>query len=144
MERQNSTMETYLGVFVNFKQNNWARLLPIAEFAYNNAKNASIGHTPFKLNCGYHPCVFFKEDTNSRSWSKIADELLVELWELITFAGKISTMLKNFKNKLTIRPWSLGATYQIIKFVWTANISKSNKTKSWKQSFLNCSKSYIL
>ena len=26
----------------------------MAEFAYNNAKNASSGPTPFELNCGYH------------------------------------------------------------------------------------------
>ena len=34
-ERQNSTIEAYLCAFVNFEQNNWARLLLIAEFAYN-------------------------------------------------------------------------------------------------------------
>ena len=54
-ERQNRTMEAYLRAFVNFEQNDWAKLLPMAEFAYNNAKNASTGFTPFKLNCGYHP-----------------------------------------------------------------------------------------
>ena len=56
-ERQNSTIEAFLRAFVNFKQNDWVRLLPMAEFAYNNAKNASTGHTPFELNCGYHPSV---------------------------------------------------------------------------------------
>ena len=54
-KRQNSTIEAYLWAFINFEQNNWARLLPIAEFAYNNTKNASFGHTLFELNCGYHP-----------------------------------------------------------------------------------------
>ena len=39
-------MEAYLQAFVNFKQNDWARLLLMAEFAYNNVKNASTGHTP--------------------------------------------------------------------------------------------------
>ncbi len=53
-KRQNSTMEAYLRAFGNFEQNDWARLLPMAKFAYNNAKSASTGHTPFKLNCGYH------------------------------------------------------------------------------------------
>ena len=56
-ERQNSTIEAYLQAFVNFKQNDWARLLPIAEFAYNNAKNASTGYILFMLNCRYYPCV---------------------------------------------------------------------------------------
>ena len=65
-ERQNSTMEAYLRAFVNFKQNDWVRLLPMAEFTYNNAKNASTGHTPFELNCGYHPRMSYKEDVDPR------------------------------------------------------------------------------
>ena len=80
---QNSIMEAYLQAFVNFKQNDWARLLPMAEFAYNNAKNASTSHTPFELNCGYHPRMSYKEDVDSRSQSKSADKLLAELRELI-------------------------------------------------------------
>ena len=56
----------------------------MAEFAYNNAKNASTGHTLLKLNCGYYPCVFFEEHTNLCSQSKTADKLLVELLKLIT------------------------------------------------------------
>ena len=83
-KRRNSNMEAYLRAFVNFEQNNWAKLLPMAKFAYNNAKNASTGHMPFELNCGYHPCVFFKKDTNPRSWLKTADELSTKLWELMT------------------------------------------------------------
>ena len=53
-KRYNTTMEVYPQVFVNFEQNNWVRLLPIAKCTYNNAKNASTDHTAFELNCGYH------------------------------------------------------------------------------------------
>ena len=60
-------MEAYLQDFVNFEQNNWARLLPMAKFAYNNAKNTSIGFMPFELNCGYHPWVSYKENLDPRS-----------------------------------------------------------------------------
>ncbi len=55
----------------------------MAEFAYNNAKNASIGHTVFKLNCGYHPRISFKEDIYSHLRSRSADALAEELRELI-------------------------------------------------------------
>ncbi len=55
----------------------------MAEFAYNNAKNASTGHTPFKLNCGYYPKVSFKEDVDPCSRSCSANELTKELKELI-------------------------------------------------------------
>ena len=82
-EQQNSMMEAYLWAFVNFEQNNWARILPMAEFAYNNAKNTSTGHTPFELNCGYHSRMSYKEEVNPRSKSKSTDELLAELRELM-------------------------------------------------------------
>ena len=55
----------------------------MAEFAYNNAKNASTGHTPFELNCGFHPRMSYEEDVDPRSQSKSADELLAELRELM-------------------------------------------------------------
>lgn len=36
-ERQNQTLETYLRSYVNYEQNDWAKWLSIAEFAYNNS-----------------------------------------------------------------------------------------------------------
>ena len=76
-------MEAYLQAFINFKQNDWAKLLPMAEFAYNNAKNASSGHTPFELNCGYHLQMSYKDNVNPHSKSKSADDLSAELRELM-------------------------------------------------------------
>ena len=54
-KRQNRTIEAYISVFINYEQDNWAQLLPMAEFAYNNAKNTSINHISFGLNCKYYP-----------------------------------------------------------------------------------------
>ena len=82
-ERQKSTMEANLRAFVNFMQNDWARLLSITEFAYNNAKNVSTSHTFFELNCGYHPQMSYKEDVDFCSQSKSADKLSAELRELM-------------------------------------------------------------
>ena len=82
-ERQNSTMEAYLRAFVNYEQDNWARLLPMAEFAYNNAKHASIRCMSFELNCGYYSCVSYKEDVDSLSRSEATDELTEELRNLM-------------------------------------------------------------
>ena len=56
----------------------------MAEFAYNNAKNASTCHTLFELNCGYSPGVSYEEDINLRSKSKSADKLSAKLRELMT------------------------------------------------------------
>ena len=55
----------------------------MAKFAYNNAKNASTGHLPFELNCGYHSWMSYKEEVDSHSKSKSADELSPELRELM-------------------------------------------------------------
>ena len=55
----------------------------MAEFAYNNSKNASTGHMLFKLNCGYHSCVSFKDECNPRSRSFLAKELAMKLRKLM-------------------------------------------------------------
>ena len=58
----------------------------MAKFAYNNAKNASIGYTPFELNSRYHFCVSYKEEKilNPRFKSKTVEELSFKLQELMT------------------------------------------------------------
>ena len=55
----------------------------MAEFVYNNAKNASTGHTQFELNCGYHPRVSFEEDVDPHLRSRYANKLAEKLRELI-------------------------------------------------------------
>ena len=82
-QQQNSMIKAYFIAFVNYEQDNWTRFLPIVEFAYNNAKHASMGYTPFKLNCGYHLRVFYKEDINPYSKSKATDELTKKLRDLM-------------------------------------------------------------
>ena len=53
------------------------------EFTYNNAKNASSGHTSFKLNYSYYFQISYKEDVDFHSKSKSTGDLLAELRELI-------------------------------------------------------------
>ena len=60
----------------------------MAEFVYNNAKNATTGHTSFELNCGFHPRAFYEEDVDPQSKSKAVDELATELRELTTVCRK--------------------------------------------------------
>jgi len=54
-EQTNQTLEQYLWVYCNYQQDNWSELLPLAEFAYNNAPSATTGVSPFFANKGYHP-----------------------------------------------------------------------------------------
>ena len=55
----------------------------MAEFAYNNAKNASTSYMPFELNYGYYPWMSYEEEVDPRSNLKSADELSAELRELM-------------------------------------------------------------
>ena len=54
MERVNQVLEQYLHLYVNYDQDNWAALLPLAEFAYNNAPHSSTNMSPFFATYGYH------------------------------------------------------------------------------------------
>ena len=51
----NQVLEQYLHAYMNYQQDNWAPLLPLVEFAYNNATSAATGVSPFFRNKGYHP-----------------------------------------------------------------------------------------
>jgi transposase InsO family protein len=53
VENNNKWIGTYLRIFCNHQQNDWADLLHTAEFAYNNHHHPSIGMSPFKANYGY-------------------------------------------------------------------------------------------
>jgi Chromo (CHRromatin Organisation MOdifier) domain/Integrase core domain len=54
-ERMNRTLEEMLRAYSTYNQDQWDEYLPAAEFAYNNSKQLSTGHTPFELDCGQHP-----------------------------------------------------------------------------------------
>jgi len=55
MERTNQTLEGYLRNFVNYDQNDWYQLLPLAEHAYNYSTTNAHGMSPFYANYGFHP-----------------------------------------------------------------------------------------
>jgi hypothetical protein len=79
-ERTNQTLEQYLRVYCNYQQDNWSDLLPIAEFAYNNAPSASTGISPFFANKGYHPSITFHPERDLTSVR--ARDFVVDLDEL--------------------------------------------------------------
>ena len=68
---------------MNWEKIDWAWLLPIAEFAYNNSKNVNTSHTPFELNYGYYPQMLYKEEFDPRFKSKLVDKLLDKFRELM-------------------------------------------------------------
>ena len=55
-ERTNQTIEQYLRCYLNYEQNNWVSLLPMAQFAFNNSA-AVTGISSFFANYGKHPSI---------------------------------------------------------------------------------------
>ena len=51
----NCILEGYLRAYTNLEQMNWAKLLPSAEFVYNNSRSTSTGMSPFKALYSYDP-----------------------------------------------------------------------------------------
>ena len=50
----NQTLEQYFCIYCNYQQDNWSKLLPFAEFAYNNILSATTSVSPFFANKRYH------------------------------------------------------------------------------------------
>ena len=51
-ERTNQELEQYLRMYVNHRQNNWAKWLTMAEFAFNNKVHAATKMSLFQINYG--------------------------------------------------------------------------------------------
>jgi hypothetical protein len=79
-ERANQTLEQYLRCYCNYQQDNWSSLLPLAEFAYNNAPSDTTGVSPFFANKGYHPNLSVHPERDIAS--NRAREFAVDLGEL--------------------------------------------------------------
>src|SRR5260221_3614839 len=77
MEHANQVLEQYLQVYMNYQQDDWVTLLPMAEFAYNNAMNTTTGVSPFFTNKGYHP--EFTADPQVKTSSAKAQAFMVDL-----------------------------------------------------------------
>ena len=104
----------------------------MAEFTYNNVKNANTGYTLFKLNCEYHPRNLYKKNISFYSKLKTGQKILAKVTKLVINCQKNLYYIKNSKVKLTIKALSLRAMLLIKKFDSIANILRPNINKSWK------------
>ncbi|CAD6970757.1 unnamed protein product, partial [Tilletia controversa] len=54
-ERVNQNLEQYLRLYTSYQQDDWADLLPLAEFTYNNTEHSTTSVSPFFANKGFNP-----------------------------------------------------------------------------------------
>jgi hypothetical protein len=76
-ERTNQTLEQYLRCYVNYPQNDWVQLLPLAQFVYNSVFNESTKKTPIYTNYRYTPTVYgeAREAKDAPAATKAAEQL---------------------------------------------------------------------
>ena len=77
-ERMNQVLEDYLRHFCSYYQDNWDKILDMAEFSINNLNSAGLGVSPFFFTYGHHPK--FNTLTESSGRANL-DNLIIELQE---------------------------------------------------------------
>ena len=87
-ERMNRTLKDMLRAYVNYKQDNWDDCLAAAEFAYNQAIQASTGFSPFKIDCDQELLVpsAFLDPNRTTSQVALTEDFLVQWQNTITMA----------------------------------------------------------
>ena len=60
-------LEGDIQTFVNYDQNEWYQLLPLAEHAYNNSATNAHKMTPFFANYGFHPQTEWMKETDAHN-----------------------------------------------------------------------------
>ena len=91
----NQILEQYLQVYINYQQDDWVNLLPLAEFAYNNTSHSVTMVTPFFANKGFHPKL---EVSLEPVVSDTAHQVATDLKELhLYLRDQVSCTLKQYK-----------------------------------------------
>ena len=79
MERTNQELEQYLRMYVNHRQNNWAKWLATVEFTFNNKVHTVTKMSPFQVNYGREPRMGF--DIRKKKKNEKAEEFAKEMKE---------------------------------------------------------------
>ena len=83
-ERTNQTLEQYLRCYINYQQDDWVRLLPTAQLAYNSATTETTKTTPFFANYGFEPEVTHMPGTDQEATvpqAKIEVTKMATVWQ---------------------------------------------------------------
>ena len=88
-ERKNRVLCEMLRHYINAKSDNWDKLLPLVEFAHNNAYSSVTGSTPFFICYGKHPRTPMQEviDLSKRQWRADLQECSKEFQSVDKFVA---------------------------------------------------------
>ena len=74
-ERVNQILEQYLRSYFSYQLDDWAELLPLADYAYNSAVSESTKVSPFEVNYHFSPCTNWLETKKSKQMNTLGSDL---------------------------------------------------------------------
>ncbi len=105
-ERANRWVEQYLRMFINHQQNNWADLLPLAQYTHNSWPSATTKKTPYELILGYTPKMHQPQRTGNMPETKERLEQILEARRAAQAA--ITHAQSQYKDSPHFQPYSEG------------------------------------
>ncbi len=91
----------------------------MAEFSYNNAKNAITSYTPFELSCSFHPQVSFEKNVNPCLRSCSTNKLAQEIRKLIAIYMTCKTKSLTQSHWVSQRASAVLYTTLFYNILWT-------------------------
>jgi len=111
-ERINQVIESYLRSYCNYEQNDWASMLAMAEYAYNNSKHSATKVSPFYANYVFEPRTTWPTEIQFKSpaselYGHYMNSVHQSLKDRLELAMK--SMRKNYnKKRKDIEPFKKG------------------------------------
>ncbi len=116
-ERSNQWVEQFLRHWSNMQQDNWADLLPIAQFAHNLWPNATTKNSPFKLLMGTDPRTTWEE---RRTTVQRVDERLQDIKDA---RSKVQDCIKHAQRLMAERGKTKFTPYAQGTLVWLEGVN---------------------
>ncbi|KAF8750266.1 hypothetical protein RHS01_09482 [Rhizoctonia solani] len=124
-ERVNQFIEFYLRSYVAANHLDWSTWLPLAEYAYNNAKHSATGRTPFELVYGRNPVMNPSNVPANVPEADLVADTLAREWK------EAESALRLTKERMTRTTGTL-PEYSIGKRVWLDGKNIELRTNSNK------------
>ena len=132
----NSTLEEYVRAYVNFLQDDWNAMLPLAEFAINNRDASSTGVSPFFLSHGYNFEMIQLDEPlspyeDNASPIQIGDNIVRKLQDALQWAQTCMAIAQQTQEEAANRRRQAAVNYKVGDKVWLdlRNVRTDRKSK---------------
>ena len=141
-ENANAVMEQVLRAFTNYRQDDWAKWLPAAEFEANNTTSESTRVSPFLATYGQHPRMGFEPPSGTHRprfqviQVEAANDFVENMKELQEFIREELLWAQGYQQEYANRIRSPAPDYKVGDRVWlnARNIRTKRESKKldWK------------